>query len=93
MNTTSNKVEKILELASKWQLDEAMTVVNSLESGRILDDKLLGASCSLVQAIVAMQEDQYEVGVLSSLPAITKLVQHGYRPFLDWAYSSVGLSF
>ena len=93
MNTTDNKVEKILELASRWQLDEAKRLVGTLEPGQLLDDKLLSAACSLVQAIVAMQDDHYEVGVLGALPAITKLVQHGYRPFLDWAYSSVGLSF
>jgi diguanylate cyclase (GGDEF)-like protein len=93
MNTTGNQVENILELASKWKLNEAMTVFDTLDPEQISDDQLLGAVRSLLQSIVAMYEGRYEVGVLGSLPAITKLVQHGYRPFLDWAYSALGFSF
>jgi|GEM_PF-2303648 len=85
-------VESILELTSKGQLDKALALANTLDPAQTSDDQILAASRSLLQGIGDMQAGHYEAGILTSLPAISKLERHGYRPFLDWAYSPLGFS-
>ena len=84
-------VDRILGLASKWQMVEAAALVNELSAPGESENFI--ACRKLLNGIRDIREGRYEVGVREALPALTHLERHGFRAFLDWAYSAIGFGF
>ena len=90
-NDERTSVDRILGLASKWQMAEAATLVNELSAPG--ESEIFMACRTLLKGIRDIHEGRYEVGLQAALPALTHLEQHGFRSLLDWAYSAVGFGF
>jgi diguanylate cyclase (GGDEF)-like protein len=93
MNNAGGKVERVLELASKWQMAEALAVANESPVEQIFEGtKDLEACRALINSVNAMQGGHHAEGIADALPALTQLEQRGYGHSLDWACSEVGIS-
>jgi len=90
-NDERTGVDRILGLASKWQMAEAAALVNEL--GAPGESENFDACRALLNSIDAMNAGRYEVGIQKALPALTYLEQHGFRHLLDPAYSTIGFAF
>ncbi len=90
-NDERTSVDRILGLASKWQMVEAAALVNELSAPGESENFI--ACRTLLNGIRDIREGRYEVGVREALPALTHLERHGFRAFLDWAYSAIGFGF
>jgi diguanylate cyclase (GGDEF) domain len=90
-NDERTSVDRILGLASKWQIAEAIALVNEFSAPS--EWKSFIACCALLNGIRGIREGHYEVGIQEALPALTYLERHGFRSLLDWAYSTIGFSF
>jgi diguanylate cyclase (GGDEF)-like protein len=90
-NDERTSVDRILQFTSKWQLTEALELVNEL--GATSESEILSACRALLQGLRAIDESHYETGVQEALPALTYLERHGFRALLDVAYSKIGLAF
>jgi diguanylate cyclase (GGDEF)-like protein len=90
-NDERTSVDRILGLASKWQLADATTLVNDLSSSS--QSEALIACRALLHGVSEIREGRYEAGIQESLPVLTYLEQHGFTALLNWAYSSIGFAF
>ena len=90
-NDERTSVDRILGLASKWQMVEAAALFNELCAPG--ESENFSACRTLLNAIRDIREGRCEVGVRQALPALTHLERHGFRAFLDWAYSAIGFGF
>jgi len=90
LDGAGNKVERALELASKWQTAEAFALINDPDIDQTGDV----AMCRLLlKAFHAIQNGSDEAGIRECLLAIKHLERSGYKHLLAWAYTSVGQSF
>lgn len=90
-NDERTSVDRILGLASKWQIAEAAVLVNELSAPSESEDFM--ACRALLNGILKIREGHYEAGIREVLPALTQLERHGFRSRLDWAYSATGFAF
>ncbi len=88
---SDTRMKRILELASSWQIADAMTMLEeSKQSEDVSSD--MEACRQLINGVGTIEEGHYATGIREALPALLQLEQHGYRSYLDWAYSAIGFS-
>jgi two-component system cell cycle response regulator len=87
-NDERTSVDRILGLASKWQIAEAIALVNELSAPSESENFI--ACRALLNGISGMREGNYEVGIQEALSALTHLERHGLRSFLGYGFGMLG---